>query len=302
MISLQRGRPEGFGRPRHNPLPKDSSLTDTLTNAHPLDREIDRREAVLRDVIRSAGALALSSYRSRRPGDFTLKGQQDFLTEADGLVEAHIRGELAKALPEDGFFGEESGGAVDALALWVADPIDGTANFARGVDHFCVSMAFVRDGVTELGATFNPVTDELYSARRGRGAFKNGIRLSTATTPVLAQASVELGWSPRVGNAAHLETFAAILATGASIRRGASGALALAWVAEGRTDAYVEFHMNAWDCLAGLLMVREAGGRTGLFPASHAAIAAGGPIIAAAPAIAEALSAAVAMPLARPVA
>lgn len=273
-------------------------MIDTLTHLHPTDLEIDRREAVLHDLIRSAGALALSCYRSRKPGDFSLKGRQDFLTEADGRVETFIRAELARILPLDGLLGEETGGTVDARPLWVADPIDGTANFARGIDHFCVSMAFVQDGVTELGATFNPVTDELYLARRGRGAVKNGKPLSTATTPELAQASVELGWSPRVGNAAYLKTFGAILDSGANIRRGASGALALAWVAEGRSDAYVEFHMNAWDCLAGLLMVREAGGRIGLFPASHAAIADGGPIIAAAPAIAEALSAAVAMPLA----
>ncbi|MBT9371156.1 inositol monophosphatase [Rhizobium sp. CSW-27] len=259
---------------------------------------MDRRETVLRDIIHRAGALALSCYRSRKPGDFSLKGRQDFLTEADGLVEAHIRAELAMALPDDGLLGEETGGTVERSNLWVADPIDGTANFARGIDHFCVSMAFVRKGVMELGATFNPVTDELYLARRGHGATKNGRQLSIAATPDLAQATIELGWSPRIGNAAYMKTFAAILETGANIRRGASGALALAWVAEGRTDAYIEAHMNAWDCLAGLLMVHEAGGRIGLFPASHAAIAEGGPIIAAAPAIAEALSAAIAMPLA----
>lgn len=305
VIQLRAGLAGPFRTALHK-IRKDSPLTDTKTDipvhAHSTEHEIDRRETVLRDIIRRAGALALSCYRARKPGDFSLKGRQDFLTEADGLVEAHIRAELAMALPEDGLLGEETGGTVDAPNLWVADPIDGTANFARGIDHFCVSMAFVRQGVTELGATFNPVTDELYLARHGHGATKNGRPLSIAATPELAQATIELGWSPRIGNAAYLNTFGAILETGANIRRGASGALALAWVAEGRTDAYIEAHMNAWDCLAGLLMVREAGGRIGLFPASHGEIAEGGPIIASAPAVAEALSAAVAIPLAPPAA
>jgi myo-inositol-1(or 4)-monophosphatase len=259
--------------------------------------DLDLREAALHQIIKSAGALALQSYRSRRPGEFSLKGRQDFLTEADGMVERHIAEALAQQFPDDGLLGEETGGSVEASSLWVVDPIDGTANFARGIDHFCVTMAFVERGVVQLGATFNPVTGEFYSARHGRGAMKNGVTLCTASTAAMESASIELGWSPRAPDDTYLEMFSAILKSGANIRRGASGALALAWVAEGRTDAYVEYHMNAWDCLAGLLMVREAGGCTGLYPENGGELAEGGRIIAAAPAIAEVLAQAVHIPL-----
>jgi myo-inositol-1(or 4)-monophosphatase len=262
--------------------------------------QLDRREAALHHIIKGAGALALECYRKRRAGEFRLKGRQDFLTEADGLVEAHIRHELALKFPEDGLLGEETGGTTDTSSLWIIDPIYGTANFARGIDHFCVAIAFVDQGVVELGATYNPVTDEFYTARKGRGAMKNGIALRTASTSVMDSASIELGWSPRAPDDAYMQMFSSILKSGANIRRGASGALALAWVAEGRTDGYVEYHMNAWDCLGGLLMVHEAGGRTGLYPADAAAIAEGGQIIAAAPALAEVLAKAVQIPLSSP--
>src|SRR5690606_25710934 len=103
--------------------------------------DLNHREAVLRNVAASAGALALSAFNGRKPGEFALKGRQDFLTEADGAVESHIRSLIFSAFPFDGILGEEAGGSL-ADRLWVIDPIDGTANFARGIPHFCVSIAF----------------------------------------------------------------------------------------------------------------------------------------------------------------
>ncbi|MCE0495534.1 inositol monophosphatase family protein [Vibrio salinus] len=259
--------------------------------------ELKKREDALKSVLTQAGNIALRHFQTRQPGSYTLKGNQDFLTEADALVEQYIRSELLKQFPEDGLLGEETGGAVNTPQLWVVDPIDGTANFARGIAHFCVSIAFVEDGVTLLGGIYNPATDEIYLARKNAYAQKNGLPLTVADTGRLQEATFELGWSNRVTQQRYLDAYKSVLLMGANVRRGASGALALAWVAEGRTDGYAELHMNAWDCLAGLLLVEEAGGRIGTFPSSHAEIAQGGAILASAPNIAEPFASSVSISL-----
>lgn len=255
---------------------------------------LDPRQEFCERVVRSAGAIALAGFRGRDTA-FRLKGPQDFLTETDGAVESHLRSEIAKAFPRDSFLGEETGGDPGGN-VWVVDPIDGTANFARGIPHYCISVAFVSGNEIELGAIYNPSLDELHFARRGGGATLNGKPISVADTSGFDSACVELGWSLRVPNDAYLAALAAILDRGANVRRAASGALGLAYVADGRSDAYAELHMNSWDCLAGLLLVKEAGGKVGPFM-REGALLDGGPVIAAAPGIARALSVTIGLPL-----
>src|SRR5690606_22396231 len=149
---------------------ESSSMTILRTIVAEPDVDIDEREALCRELAVGAGRLALAGFRDPGTAARSMKGRQDFLTETDGAVESFIRTRIAEAFPEDGFLGEESGGTV-APDLWVVDPIDGTANFARGIPHFCISIAFVRDGFIEIGAICNPCTGELHIARRGRGAF-----------------------------------------------------------------------------------------------------------------------------------
>lgn len=262
-----------------------------------LDAEsLDRREAACRQMIVEAAGIALAGFHALNSATVVaMKGPQDFLTETDGQVEAFLKERIAQLFPDDGFLGEEGGGELTEH-LWVVDPIDGTANFARGVPHFCISIAFVTGARVEFGAIANPVQDELYLARRGRGATRNGVRLAAAATTSFQTACVELGWSARIANERYLATLAAILAKGANVRRSASGALGLAYVADGRSDAYVELHINAWDCLAGLLLVEEAGGRTSGFMADGGLLH-GNPVLAAAPGIADAMSATTAIAL-----
>jgi myo-inositol-1(or 4)-monophosphatase len=255
---------------------------------------LNQRERFCQRVVRSAGAIALAGFKGRDTV-FRLKGPQDFLTETDGAVERHLRDEVAEAFSEDTFLGEETGGD-PGDNVWVVDPIDGTANFARGIPHYCISIAFVSANEIELGAIYNPSLDELYFARRGRGATLNGKPITVAATASFDAACVEFGWSPREPNSAYIAGFAALLKRGANVRRAASGALGLAFVADGRSDAYAELHMNSWDCLAGLLLVKEAGGRVGRF-LRDGALEHGGPVIAVAPGIADALSEAVGLPL-----
>lgn len=255
----------------------------------PAPADLDRRETLLRDLVRSAGEVALQGFVHRRAADIVLKGPQDFLTEADAAVERHVRARLAEAFPEDGFLGEETGLAGSGTYLWVVDPIDGTANFARRIPHFCISIALVAGNRTELGAIYNPVLDELYLARRGQGAEKDGKSIRVADTSDPRAACVELGWSTRVPNADYVGALSRILDRGANVRRGASGALGLAYVADGRSDAYAELHMHPWDCLAGLLLVEEAGGVVAPF-LELGGLEHGGAVLAATPAIAGGIS------------
>ena len=223
-----------------------SDLEDRLTLACAVAREAGA-------VAREAFALAPQS-RAR-----VFKGPQDYILASDAEVERVIRERLITAFSKDSFFGEESGGDF-GRDVWVVDPIDGTANFARGIPHFCISIAFVRDLQTEVGVIYQPATDELYVARRGGGATLNGrpIRVSGLADP--RQAMIEAGWSTRRPTAPYTALVDHLYRAGAQVRRAGSGTLGLAYVADGRTDAYCELHMNSWDVLAGLLLVEEAGG------------------------------------------
>ncbi len=212
-------------------------------------------------------------------------------------VERLIGETVSKSFPEDGLLGEEGGGEIRDY-LWVVDPIDGTANFVRSIPHFCVSIAFLANGIIELGAILNPATDELFFARRGRGASLNGRPITVAATTEMATASVELGWSTRTPTERYFTIARRVLDAGASFRRSGSGALGLAYVADGRTDAYAEHHINAWDCLAGILLVTEAGGRVNDFLAGDGLVK-GNAILATAPGVADAMAALTGIDLAR---
>lgn len=259
------------------------------------DQDITRRETFLRDLARSAAALALDGFTRQTGQGASMKGPQDYLTETDGAVEAHIRARIAETFPEDGFLGEETGGLPGARA-WVVDPIDGTANFARNIPHFCVSIAFVANGQVQLGAIANPALDETYLARLGHGATRNDRPIRVSGTSDIAATSFELGWSKREPLARYIGALDALFRAGSNVRRASSGAMGLAYVADGRSDGYAELHMNAWDCLAGLLLVREAGGITGPFLALDG-LAKGGPVLAATPAMAATLAEATGIPL-----
>ena len=261
-----------------------------------LSAELDARDRLCRSLLASAGEIAMRGYAKLGGGSsFTMKGPQDFLTETDGEVEAHIRKSIAAAFPDDGFLGEESGGR-PSERMWVVDPIDGTANFMRGIPHFCTSIAFVDNGRAEIGGIANPASGEVYFARRGQGASRDGRPIGVSATDAFDRCIIEFGWSSRVPNQVYLEKLAAVWALGVNVRRSGSGALGLACVADGRSDGYAELHINSWDCLAGLLLVEEAGGVCNDFLAGGG-LTAGNPVLAAAPGVAAGLSRATGIPL-----
>lgn len=282
------------------------TASDPRPDLDPDDPALAARAAFCRDLVQEAGRIALQGFRRRDPADITLKGAQDFLTETDAAVEAHLRARILATFPDDRFLGEEGGGeeggsgegggAASGRSLWVVDPIDGTANFARAVAHFCTAIAYVRDGVTEIGCILNPVTGEIWFARRGQGATLDGAPIRVSGTRDFAAACLELGWSRRAPQEVYLGVLSRLLTQGANVRRGASGALGLAWVADGRSDGYAELHMNSWDCLAGLLLVAEAGGCVSSLPADG--LERGGAVLAATPELAGAVSEATGIALA----
>src|SRR5688500_9874979 len=250
--------------------------------------EFDAREEALAAVAREAGELAKRLFSN--PPEVKLKGKHDFITAADGEVERLIIARLKERVPRDAFLGEEGGATGTGDAIWVIDPIDGTANFAHRIPHFCVSIAFMSAGELALGAIAAPMYNELYRARLGKGAFLND-RVMRVADANIKQAVVELGWSSRRPTRAYTSLIERVLATGATFLRAGSGALGLAYVADGRTHGYCELHINSWDTLAGLLMVREAGGWTNDFLAGDG-LRRGNAVLACAPGLKEALVAA----------
>jgi myo-inositol-1(or 4)-monophosphatase len=246
-------------------------------------------------VAREAGALARRRFldSSFKVG---FKGPQDYLTEVDGETEDLISARLHEAFPNDSFIGEETAGrsGPKGTPVWVVDPIDGTANFARGVPHFCVSIGCVAAGKVEVGVVYDPMRDELFSASRGGGTRLNGAEIRPSDAAALANSSVEVGWNMRAGVAKYLELLRRVTLFGAAPFRSGSGALGLAYVAAGRRDGFVEHHIHAWDCLAGILLVSEAGGYVSDFLAGEG-LTKGNPLIACAPELKDALISAVAI-------
>jgi myo-inositol-1(or 4)-monophosphatase len=226
--------------------------------------ELSSRHTAAEAAARDAGRLASSYLADPSSLAFALKGPQDVATAADRAVEEMIVSILRSSFPSDAFIGEENGGTA-ADACWVIDPIDGTANFARALPHWCVSIAFVASGRTEIGVIYDPTGDLLYSTRRGKGARRNGAPIGVSGTTDPARATVDIGYSQRT----KIDDFAAIqshlLRLGVNVTQGGSAALGLARVADGRLDGYAERHLYAWDALAGLLLVEESGGLVNAF-------------------------------------
>lgn len=243
----------------------------------------------LEEIVRAAGAMMRAAFNDPDQPAYSLKGRQDYLTVTDGAVERFVRAEIARRFPGDGLLGEEDGGVTDTPRLWIVDPIDGTANFARQIPHFCISLGLMVDGVLEAGAIYQPMTDELFIAERGKGAFLNGQRMQVSTLAELPASTLEIGWSARLPASTYIGLVTRAMDAGCSVRRAGSGSLGLAYVAAGRCEAYAEAHINAWDVAAGLLLVTEAGGRVNDFWA-NGGIAKGNAVLATNGALAQDIS------------
>ncbi len=219
------------------------------------------RLSAAKAIARDAGKMALDFFKDISALDIKSKGAQDVVSNADLEVETFVRARLADTFPEDGIIGEEHASVPSSSGwTWVIDPIDGTANFVTGIPQWCVILACVKDEKTQLGAIYEPSTDEMFWGALGEGAYVNDTKLNVARTSGLNEGSVGVGMNGRTATHMAADLIAELSARGGIFFRNASGGLMLSYVAAGRLIGYAEPHMNAWDCLAGQMLIAEAGG------------------------------------------
>ena len=253
---------------------------------------IQERFVFATELIRDAGALAAGYFADIGSLTVKNKGPQDLVSEADLNTEVLIRDRIKARFADDAFFGEETGPSdLDgAVGIWVVDPIDGTQPFLSGMANWCVSIAFIVGRTMEIGLVYDPMANELFSARRHHGATLNDKPIHVATAASFGDGIVSVGYSLRTKPDDLLRSMARLLHAGGMYQRNGSGALSLCFVACGRLIGYVEQHINSWDCLAALLIISEAGGVINDFLAGDA-LAKGNVVIAGPPALYPALAA-----------
>jgi len=248
------------------------------------------------DIIQDYLSLAMEV--AREAGDFAHRAQvselqittktneMDIVTQIDSRNEQKIRDTVLARYPDHVFLGEELGASdgqagsaapqqagstaprvaqsfQPATVRWIIDPIDGTVNFAHGLPIWCVSVGVEVKGIIECGVIYNPNLNELFSVRRGHGAYLNGKRISVSKKSNPQQSLFVTGFPYNVNEnpGSVIEQFVSFLSRGLLIRRLGSAALDLAYVACGRFEAFWEMGLSPWDTSAGQLMVLEAGGR-----------------------------------------
>jgi myo-inositol-1(or 4)-monophosphatase len=213
---------------------------------------------------RKAGRALIRDFGELENLQVSKKGPADFVSSADQRTERVLMEELSRARPGYGFLVEESGliEGPDKTHRFIIDPIDGTTNFLHGIPQFAISIALEREGDLVSAVVFNPVTDEMYVAEKGHGAYLNDRRLRVAARKTLSDILVASGapFMGKEGREEFLTELNGILSATAGMRRFGAASLDLAWVAAGRFDAFWERELKAWDIAAGILIVREAGG------------------------------------------
>jgi len=226
---------------------------------------------VMQNAAQKAARRLLRDFAEVEQLQVSIKGPGDFVSQADMRAEAIIREELARARPGYAFLMEESGasGGDNWTWRWIVDPLDGTTNFLHGIPHWAISIGLQRrlqDGTVELAAAlvYNPAANEMFWAEKGIGAFLNERRLRVSGRRNMQEALFATGIPfakvPGKQRLPFARVLGALMPQVAGIRRFGAAALDLAWVAAGRYDGYWEFGLKPWDCAAGLLLVREAGG------------------------------------------
>lgn len=220
------------------------------------------RLAAAKAIITEAGVRALEFYhRYKSLAVETKKNDQDLVSVADRSVEDFIRAEITAIFPDDGLLGEEQGMTDGKSAFcWIIDPIDGTNPFLSGLDSWSVVIALAEAGRTVLALVAHPSTNTLYWAEEGKGAWRDDQPITVNTETPFSGGTVAIGPGARshAGEVGRIVTD--VLENGGSFMRNGSAALSLAHVAQGSYLGFYEPELSAWDCVAGLLLVREAGG------------------------------------------
>ncbi len=213
-----------------------------------------------------AGAVIRRAFPRTALSHVGFKGEVNPVTETDTASEAIIVSRLREFFPDHRILAEESGGddyRRSGPPIWVIDPLDGTNNFAHGFPLLCVSIAMVEDGRPVVGVVHDPLHGETFAATAGGGAFLDGQPMHVSPVETLDRAFLATGFpydrrTAADNNVARLDR---LVRHSLGVRRGGAAALDLAYVAAGRFDGFWEIRLAPWDVAAGILLVREAGGR-----------------------------------------
>ncbi len=219
---------------------------------------------LMQDAAKKAAKGLVRDYGELENLQVSKKGLADFVSAADLKAEKYLRDELQRARPGYGFLGEEGGlsEGSDKSHRWIVDPLDGTTNFLHAIPHFAVNIALERDGEIVAAVTYNPVTDDLFWAEKGKGAYHNNRRLRVSGRRTLEESVLATG-IPFLGHGQHakfLKELHQMTQRVAGVRRMGAASLDLAYVAAGKFDGYWERDLSPWDMAAGILLVLEAGG------------------------------------------
>ena len=209
-----------------------------------------------RPLIRDFGELENLQVSSKGPGDF--------VSSADKRTEKTIIEELQKAHPEYGIITEETGiiNKSNIKNRWIIDPIDGTMNFLNGIPQFAISIAYEENNEIICGVIFNPITNEMFCAEKGNGAYLNNSRIRVSNKKKLKDALLVTGGpkgASKIKNKIYSE-YINVSNNVSNVRKFGSAALDMAYVACGRFDGYWQRELNYWDIAAGVIILREAGG------------------------------------------
>jgi myo-inositol-1(or 4)-monophosphatase len=213
---------------------------------------------------RDAGKYILSNIGKVRQVSFK-SIQSNLVTEVDKKSEEIIIKTLQSDFPDFDILAEESGASStkNSEFMWVIDPLDGTTNFAHGLPIFSISIGLIKGNEVIVGVIYDPTRDQLFTAEKGKGAFLNGQKLSVSKTKDIKKALLVTGFPYNVEeNPDHcFERFVIMTKHSRAVRRLGSAALDFAYVAAGIFDGFWEVKLNPWDIAAGLLLVKEAGGK-----------------------------------------
>jgi myo-inositol-1(or 4)-monophosphatase len=240
----------------------------------------------LERLAREAGAILREGYNKEHQVSY--KGVIDLVTEIDHASESFLIKEIQTRFPDSHILAEESGETKGVNeGIWYIDPLDGTVNYSHHIPVFCVSIAYALNASVKLGAVYDPLRDEMFSAERGKGAFLNGKPIHASNTTELQKSLLVTGfpydtWNTEKDNFRNFEKLAKLTQ---GVRRLGSAALDGCYVAAGRFDGFWELTLKPWDIAAAGLIAEEAGARVTAMNGKPDYISAPQSIIAAAPGI-----------------
>lgn len=220
----------------------------------------DLRLDFCQTIAKQAGKIAVKMRQQSGVNFVSNKGHQDFVTEADHAVERFIRERIEAEFPTEAIVGEEEGVTGNSSTCWVIDPIDGTANYMRGLPEWAISIACAQNDNITHAVLDLPDIGKTASAQIGCGAFSNGERMRVSDIDTPAKSLIILGHSERLTVETHTITINKLLKSGFEYRRQGSACFGLYSVAAGWAEAYHEMYLNPWDAFAGMLLITEAGG------------------------------------------